>query len=207
MGVIILILASIGIYYWVPEEIGVKAVGVNEFLGVTGNIKDRPESITVSENSPFYPLIVTPLAINYDENGEQTIIPLYVMNTENPSNAVLKIQNQIGVGKRNEIIKDDESAKNASLRIAKTYWENSDAALIIEDNKNGYSLGLIATPLASYLRIPVIVTDEVDTDVTNTLNDLNVKNTIILGENLDGFGNVLKFESVDDIINTSISLI
>jgi len=207
LGVAILILASIGIYYWVPEEVGVKAIGSNEFLGVTGNIKDIPESITVSENCPFYPLIVTPLAVNYDEKGEQTIIPLYVMNTENPSEAVLKIQNEIGGGKRNELIKDDESAKNASLRIAKTYWENSEAALIIEYNQVGYNLGVVATPLASYLRIPVIVTDKIDTDVTNTLNDLDVKKTIVLGENLDGFGNVLKFGSVDDIINTSISLI
>jgi len=207
LGVIILVLASIGIFYWVPEEVGVKAVGVNEFFNVTGNIKDIPESIIVSDTCPFYPLIATPLAVNYDENGEQTIIPLYVMNTENPSESILKIQDEIGDGKRNEIIKDGESAKNASLRIAETYWENSDAALIIEYNQDGYNLGIVATPLASYLRIPVIVTETIDTDVTNTLNNLNVKKTIVLGENLDGFGDILKFESVDDIINTSINLI
>ena len=206
-GVAILILASIGIYYWVPEEIGVKAIGAKEFLGVTGNIKDIPESITVSENNPFYPLIATPLAINYDENGDQTIIPLYVMNTENPSEAVIKIQNEIGGGKSNELIRDDESAKSASLRIAKTYWENSEAALIIENNQSGYNLGVIATPLASYLRIPVILTEEIDTDVTNILNELDVKKTIVLGENLEGFGEVLRLESVDEIINTTISLI
>jgi len=206
-GVVILILASLGIYYWVPEEIGVKAIGAKEFLGVTGNIKNLPESITVSENCPFYPLIATPLAINYDEDGEQTIIPLYVINIENPSEAVLKIQNEIGYGRRNELIKDDESAKDASLRIAQTYWENSDAALIIEYNQSGYNLGLIAAPLASYLRIPVIITEEMDSEVTNILNDLEVKKTIVLGENLEGFGNVLKFDSVDEIINTSISLI
>ncbi len=206
-GVAILILASIGIYYWVPEEIGVKAIGAKEFLGITGNIKNMPESITVSENCPFFPLIATPLAINYDEDGEQTIIPFYVMNLKNPSEAVIKIQNEIGYGKRNEIIKDDETAKDASLRIAQTYWESSDAALIIEYNQSGYNLGLIAAPLASYLRIPVIITDEMDIEVTNTLNDLEVKKTIVLGENLDGFGNVLKFNSIEEIINASINLI
>jgi len=206
-GVVILVMASVGVYYWAPQEAGVKTVGANEFIGVTGNIKDRPESITVSENCPFYPLIVTPLAVNYDENGEQTIIPLYVMNLENPSEAILKVQDQMGSGKRGEIIEDGESAKSASLRIAKDYWDSSEAALIIEYDEPGYNLGVLATPIASYLRIPVIVTEEIDADVTSVLNDLGVKKTIVCGENLEGYGNVLKLESADEILNTSIQLV
>jgi len=206
-GVIILILAAIGIYYWVPEEAGVGAAKLNNFISVTGELKDMPDAITVADSNPFYPLIATPLAINYCEEGEQTVIPLYVMNMENPSRAILRAQDQLDGGKECEIISADEDAKEASLRIAQKYWENSDAALIIEYNEPGYNLGLLATPLASYLRIPVIVTEELDADVTDVLIDLEVKKTIVCGENIEGYGDVLKFKSVDEIVDASIEII
>ncbi|MGF3553900.1 MAG: C25 family cysteine peptidase [Thermoplasmatota archaeon] len=207
LGVIILILASIGIYFWAPEEIGAKTANINEFISITGNLKYLPDYITVSDKDPFYPLIATPLAVNYDKNGEQTIIPLYVMNIENPSQAIKNVQDLINSVRKDEIIKDDESAKNASLRLAQKYWENSEAALIIEYNQSGYNLGVIATPLASYLRIPVIVTEKIDSEVTNILNELDVKKTIVIGENIQGFGNVIRFTTIDDIINVSIQIV
>lgn len=206
LGVVILILASVGIYYWAPEE-KVKIIGVNEFINITGNLNDMPGSITVSDSCPFYSLIATPLAINYDEQAEQSVIPLYIMNFENPSDAVIKIQKQLDGSKKSEIIEEGESVKNASLRLAKKYWKSSEAALIIEYNKNGYNLGVLATPIASYLRIPVIVTEEIDFDVINVLNDLGVENTFVCGENIKGYGNVLKFNSIDEILNISIEII
>jgi len=206
-GVIILILAAIGIYLWVPEEAVAGAAKVNNFISVTGELKNIPDAVTVSDACPFYPLIATPLAINYCEDGEQTVKPLYVMNIENPSRAILRVQDQLNGGKTCEIIGLNETAKEASLRIASTYWENSDAALIIEYNEQGYNLGLLATPLASYTRIPVIVCEELDTDVTEVLSDLEVKKTMVCGENIQGYGDVLKFDSFDEIVNATIEII
>ncbi len=206
-GVIILILAAIGIYYWVPEEVGGRAIKVNNFISVTGVLKNIPDAVTASDSCPFYPLIATPLAVNYCEKGEQTVIPFYVMNLENPSRAILRVQDQLDGGKKCEIIGVDETAKEASLRIARQYWKNSDAALIIEYTESGYNLGLLATPLASYMRIPVIVTEELDSDVTDVLTDLEVKKTIVCGENIEGFGDALKFDSVDEIIDASIEIV
>ncbi len=206
LGVAILILASIGIYYWVPEKAELQSVNANEFIDVTGVMKEMPGSITVSDSCPFYPLIATPLAVNYDENGEQTVIPLYVMNFENPSTAITRLQDQLEGSTKGEII-DDESAKNASLRLAKDYWDSSEAALIIEYDEPGYDLGVVATPIASYLRIPIIVTQEIDSDVISVLNDLGVKKTFVCGENIKGYGDVLKFNSVDEIVNASIVIV
>jgi hypothetical protein len=207
VGVAILIFASVGIYYWVPLKVQAQSLSSNDFIDITGDLKDMPSSITVSDGCPFYPLIATPLSVNYDENGEQSVIPLYVMNFENPSTAITKLQNQLARSKDGEIIKDDESAKNASLRIAQTYWASSEAALIIEYNEPGYNLGVLATPIASYLRIPVIVTDEMDSDVTSVLNDLGVKKTIVCGEHIKGYGSYVKFNSVDEIVNASIIIV
>jgi hypothetical protein len=206
-GVIVLILAAIGIYVWVPEEAGVGAAKVNNFVTVTGSLKENPDSVTVSDSSPFYPLIATPLAVNYCETGTQTVIPLFVMNIEKPSNAILRAKNQLDGSKKCEIIGANETAKEASIRIARQYWDKSDAALIIEYTESGYNLGLLATPLASYMRIPVIVTDEIDMDVTDVLTDLEVKKTIVCGDNIQGYGDVLKFNNVDEIVNASIEII
>ncbi|HUS98734.1 MAG TPA: C25 family cysteine peptidase [Candidatus Thermoplasmatota archaeon] len=207
LGVATLIFASIGVYYWVPNTAESQPVNANEFIDVTGNLKDMPGSITVSDSCPFYPLIATPLSVNYDENGEQSIIPLYVMNFDNPSTAVTRLQDQLDHGFTSETIKDDESAENASLRIAKTYWSSSEAALIIEYDEPGYDLGVLATPIASYLRIPVIVTKEMGSDVISVLNDLGVEKTIVCGENIKGFGYVLRFNSVDEVLNASIIVV
>ncbi len=67
------------------------AMNSNDFIDITGSLKEMPSSITVSDGSPFYSLIATPLSVNYDENGEQTVIPLYVMNFKNPSTAMAYI--------------------------------------------------------------------------------------------------------------------
>jgi hypothetical protein len=68
-GVAILIFASVGIYYWVPEKVEAQSLNTNDFINITGDLKEMPSSITVSDGCPFYPLIGTPLSVNYDENG------------------------------------------------------------------------------------------------------------------------------------------
>jgi len=206
-GVAVIVFAAIGIYYWIPDQAEAQSIDTNDFLDITGDLRELPGSITVSDNCPFYPLIATPLSINYDENAQQSVIPLYVMDFENPSTAITRLQSQLKRNKESETIRDDESAKAASLRIAKDYWDSSEAALLIEYTEQGYNLGVLATPIASYLRIPVIVTDTIDSEVTSVLNDLGVKMTIICGENLTGFGSFVKFNNADEVVNAAIIVV
>lgn len=206
-GVAVIVFAAIGIYYWVPDQAEAQSIDTDDFLDITGDLREMPGSITVSDNCPFYPLIATPLSINYDENAQQSVIPLYVMDFEEPSTAITRLQSQLKRSKESEIIMDDESAKAASLRIATHYWDSSEAALLIEYTEQGYNLGVLATPIASYLRIPVIVTDTIDSEVTSVLNDLGVKKTIICGENLTGFGSCVKFNNADEVVNAAIIVV
>lgn len=206
-GVAVIVFAAIGIYYWVPDQVQAHSLDTNDFLDITGDIRDIPGSITVSDSCPFYPLIATPLAINYDENAQQSVIPLYVMDFEQPSTAITRLQDQLKRSKESETIRDNEAPKTASLRIAKNYWRSSEAALLIEYTEQGYNLGVLATPIASYLRIPVIVTDNMDTEVTTVLNDLGVKKTIICGENLTGYGSFVKFNNAEEVVNAAIIVV
>ena len=204
LGVLVLIIASIGVYYWAPSEEGEIKADVEDLFDVSSEFKMEPVGLTISDSCPFYAIIATPLAVHYDDEGMQNLAPLYVEKPNDASDAVERAEDLIDITPINEI--SDLSAKNFSLYIADKYWKQSDAALIIQDNETGYSLGVAAAPIASYLSIPIIVTDEIDMDVRGILDDLDVKTTIICGD-LDGYKNTLRFENIDDIVDTSIELV
>jgi len=130
LGVVILILAGVGIYYWVEEESLHGTIDdITDIVGLTGDLKEMPDSISVADSCPFYPLIATPLAVNYDEECEQSIIPLYIENQDEPSTAVLKVRSQLLVLGNSELVIDgSKDAKITSLNLAKKYWESSDTA-------------------------------------------------------------------------------
>ncbi|MFW9852552.1 MAG: C25 family cysteine peptidase [Candidatus Thorarchaeota archaeon] len=204
LGVAILILAAIGIYYWAEEPVFKKAE-VEDFFAVTGVMKDVPEAIAVSDSCPFYALIATPIAINYDSEGYQNIIPLYIKNFKEPSRAIERTIDIIGISVDEEV-KDGITPKELSLDYAKRFWKSSDGALLIEYTQEGYNLGVLATPLASYFSIPVIVCDEVDADIKEVLDNLGVERTIVCGD-LEGYGDILKFEDPNDVVNASIKIV
>ena len=207
LGVIILVIASIGIYYGVPTE-PEKIVSVaDDFVKLTGVLSDElPTAIYVPDSNPFYAIVATPVAIHYDAECNQYVIPLLVQNLTNPSDPVVRAKEQIGIVSET-VFDDSMDAKEFSLFVADKYWESSKAALIIENNQSGYELGVLATPLASYLSIPVIVTDEMDQDVVEILNDLGVEYTMVCGDTLEGYGHVLKFEAPEQIVDVSMEII
>jgi peptidase C25-like protein len=208
-GVIILIVASVGIFIYGENDITAEAGEITDVLEISGELKNTPDSIITSDNNPFFPLIATPIAVHYDSEGMQSIIPLYVSNLTEPSKAVTRLRcSQLEQYSLNEhIIKDDASPKQISLDCAEQFWEKSNAALIMSMNQSGYTLGVLATPIASYLSIPVIVTDEIDADVTRVLQDIGVTHTIICGEYLSGYGKEIHLNSVDEVINATSTII
>ena len=130
LGVIILVLASIGVFYWAPVSIEQEEADADDFKHVTGSFKKVPNAIVVADTDPFYPLIATPIACHYDSNGEQMVIPLLVKNMDDPSSGVLRIKDQVGY--LGVIVIDGNSdAKATSIDMAETYWDTSEAALII----------------------------------------------------------------------------
>jgi len=131
---------------------------------------------------------------------------MYVQNYSNPSRAISRAEEQIDIT-ADEFIDDSKSPKECSIDIAKKYWSSSEAALIIENNESGYTLGVMATPLASYLSIPIIVTDELDHNIRGVFNELGVKRTLICGDNIEGYGDVLRFNTVEDIVDNTTRLL
>ncbi len=208
LGVVILIISSIGIFTFQQETQLVQAGEIDDVFEISGTLINVPDSIIASDTSPFYPLIATPVAVNYDESEERSVIPLYVMNSSEPSDAVRRIRSsQLSQYSFNEhIIPDNTDPKNISLEFAEQFWEQTNAALIISMDQRGYELGVLATPIASYLSIPVIVTDEIDADVVQTLREIGVTHTIICGEPLTGYGKEIHLKSVDEVMDATIAI-
>jgi len=204
LGVAILVMASIGVYYWAPPTTEEKAADLEDLFDVSSEFMVEPDAITVSDSCPYYALIATPLAVHYDEEGMQYVAPLFVEKPGERSDAIAMAESKIGIKPVNEL--SELSAKEFSLYIAEKYWKSSDAVLLIQDNETGYSLGIAAVPIASYLSIPVIVTDEIDVDVREALENLGVTTSIICGD-LDGYKNTLRFEDIDEITDVAIELI
>ncbi|MEF8848300.1 MAG: hypothetical protein V5A68_04115, partial [Candidatus Thermoplasmatota archaeon] len=212
IGVIILLIASIGIFTWTPikkegEILSREEVNWNKIP--TGEFEKKLESASVSDSDPFYPLILTPLAVNYDKAGNQRVVPLYVENFTDPSESIEKLQDKQLDKYQVTKFSKSKTPKELSLDIAEEYWEKSNAALIIENNKDGYSLGVNAVPIASYLSIPVIVTDSLDQDVKNVLSKLQTEKVIICGENIEASEHYqyIKFDTVEQIVDSTVKLV
>jgi hypothetical protein len=206
VGVVILILAGVGIYVWAPMKTAQGSADIDEFYKILGTFSNAPNGIVVSDMCPFYPLIVTPLAVHYDSEGNQEVAPLFIENSTNPSSAITRAISMIGEIP-DEFIEDNISPKDASIHLAKKHWKKSEGALLIEYSQMGYELGIIATPMASYLSIPVFVTDKMDADIEDALNKLGVTHTFVCGEDLEGYGKVMRFSNVEEVIDASIDLV
>jgi len=206
IGVVILVIASIGIYTWETGVTKENLSTISDFFVVSSSLSNVPNAVAVSDADPFYALLATPLAVHYNAEGAQEIIPMYVQNYSNPSRAISQAEENIDIT-ANEFIDDSKSAKEWSIDIAKKYWASSEAVLIIENNESGYNLGVIATPLASYLSIPIIITDEMDHNIREVLNELGVKRTIICGDNIEGYGDTLRFNIVEEIVDNTTKLL
>jgi len=204
-GVVILLIASIGVYLWNPYGETETKITIEDFYGVSGSFSSLPTAISVSDNNPFFTLIATPLAIHYSFDGKQEVLPLYVKNITAPSKAIKRAEKEIGMPS-NFFIGNSLSAKAVSLSVAERFWKSSKGAIIIKDNQSGYNLGVLAAPLASYLSIPIIVADSLDGQVKSVLGNLGVKKSIVCGD-IEGYGRSLRFQNVDDIVNASIELV
>ncbi|MEM0493119.1 MAG: C25 family cysteine peptidase [Candidatus Thermoplasmatota archaeon] len=171
-------------------------------------LNNQPSAIIIPDSNPFYAIITTPLAIRYDDKKEQHVIPLLIKNQHNPSKAVERAEKQVILDNNSIlIINDSLSVKETSLHLAKTFWNRSNKVLLIKEDNLGYSLGVVASPIASYLSIPIIVTDEIDQYVMETLEDLEVNHIYICGNLSIRTVNVTYLNNVEEIIDECIGII
>jgi hypothetical protein len=156
--------------------------------------------IIVTDTNPFYPIIVTPVSLYYDDAGRH-VQPLLVQGTDERSTAVNEFKDRYESSYR--IIPND-SPENISILVSRN-WKYCDAVLLIEDCAFGYELGIVLAPLAAYLNIPIFVTENV-TGIRPVLKNLGVNYSFICG-NLSAYGASQKFETVEEINEMLIDVV
>jgi len=145
-------------------------------------------SLLVSTKNPYYSIISLPLACCYN-NTTQFLNPFVLIENDQISSkqkefllAVKSNDNVISIGcnpSNYNTISYNGSPVSISQQIAKTYFQSSSQALILPYNLsiNAYRTSLIASPLASYLHMPILLFDtkvQNHEEILQTLSSLNV---------------------------------
>lgn len=192
---------------------------LQDLLNSRSERKEGEITTAVTDSSPMYSLISTPVTMYYDDSRENHASPMMVYMDQpdmasNPANDFLDHYESgelLAVGDVDGLSHDPTmsfygSPKVVSTAMARYFWSSSDGAVLVEDDEEAYQEGLYGSLLASYLNIPVIVADRVDGDVRDTLSCLGVKYTIVCGE-MDGYGKEMRFETPEDAQQMTIDLL
>ena len=127
------------------------------------------------------------------------MIPFYIKNFSDPSEAILRTEAELGII-TDLVIGNVFSPKEASLFLADTFWDTSTAVMLIKQDTLGYNLGVPATPIASYLNIPIIVTNSFDSSVDTILSNLGTDFIYLIGDiSIPTNYTVQSFSNVEEI--------
>ncbi|MDI6856378.1 MAG: C25 family cysteine peptidase [Candidatus Thermoplasmatota archaeon] len=139
----------------------------------------------IVSNMSYFALIGTPVALYYDRE-EKLLSPLVVEGEQS--------DNFLAIFSPESSFRLEGEAESASIAAAERFWKSSDGAIILQPQ--AYEIALTIAPLASYLNIPVLVTENVN-NIVPTLKALNVKYTVVCGE-LSGYGKSWKLNSIQE---------
>ncbi|UCD14313.1 MAG: hypothetical protein JSW60_02560 [Thermoplasmatales archaeon] len=96
-----------------------------------------------------------------------------------------------------------------AIEAAKHVFSSASTIIIIPNNIDEYQLSLIASPLASYLDIPILIYDNNSEELEELCNILNVTNVLVIGNvqiNLPSI-NITKLETVDETQDMLLTVI
>ncbi|MBS3802566.1 MAG: hypothetical protein KGY65_07445 [Candidatus Thermoplasmatota archaeon] len=153
----------------------------------------------VSDEHPYYSLLISPLACWYTDN-EQSLQPLLIVQEKTVS---AKQQDFISTFKSDSTIISvgftptnysvDQtyigSPRILSYQLAKDYFRKIDKALLvpIDETIDTYTRALLSTPLASYLHMPILLynsNQKNHQELFSTLKSLQVSSIYVVGSTI-----------------------
>ncbi len=223
LSLIILLIPSCTIHagYLIPEKENMQSMEtITHFVSSRQSTED---AIVIPDNDPFFGIIGTSMACWYDTPNTSGLKPLLVQNDGRLTNHQMVFLDQylntedkkiLVLGKHlnttyhtTELLGTPSEVAVEAARHA--FVESSTVMVIPYGTDDAYKLSLIASPLASYLNIPVLIYDENENELQEVCNDLNVSNGYLIGDilpDLPGI-NIIKLENEDEIQNTVLTII
>ncbi len=181
------------------------------------------EVVIVPDNNPFFGIIGTSMACWYDTPNISELKPLLFQNDGELTNHHKNFLEQyLNVKDRTILVLGEHlnttyqitellgTPPEVAIEAARyAFVESSTVMIIPYSTDNAYELSLIASPLASYLNIPILIYDENEYELQEVCNDLNVHNGYIIGNILPNLTdiNIIKLENEDDIQNVILTII
>jgi hypothetical protein len=235
--ILIIIISSVSIFLVMgSQKGGFKEISIHDVLVLTSERNPVDDVIITTDECPMKTLVSSAVACWYDiggsagndsgENGGSAygLKPMLIategvlepnqerfLGNTNIESAILI--GEVDYSSAGVNFQATGSAARISIDTAKHVFTSAAGALIIEHSKEGYELGTVAAPMASYLNIPIIIKDsETGTsEIKSALKSLDVKYTIILGKNAENIAGDLGIDSVllknDEEITDSVMVV
>ncbi len=195
-----------------------------EEFGFESNRNFHPNAVIVPDGDPFYAIIGSSLACWYDFDENLTgLCPLIVQNKGFlTDHQILFLSNYLDDNNKSLLVLGEKIStdfnKNeilgyppeVSIELAKQTFRYTDTVLILPyDGDESYKLGLIASPLASYLNIPILIFDQNENEIQSLCKQLNVSTAYVIGNisvNLSDIS-ITELINKDSIQNTILAAI
>ena len=170
-------------------ELSVQMDSLNSNTSIWG-----ADIIVTSDRDPYYAILASTISCYYSQDRGKIIRPLLLVPESGLLNQHYRFINQFDsdnpsilcLGKEIDASFDTEclidSPVNLSLKLAGYYPEKSKAIIASYGNISDYTAALIASPLSSYLHIPIIFEDDNYDDIIDVLIEKGIKDIYIIGD-------------------------
>jgi len=148
----------------------------------------------VSDKDPYYSLLSSSIACYYPfENSTSVLKPILI----NPGGKLLDQHQRfidsydsdaliVSIGQNiktsYETITIDKSPVDLSIFLTYCYSQSSKAMIIPYGTGNDYTNALLATPLSSYLHIPILIYQNNTQEINEVIQDLKIDELFIIGD-------------------------
>jgi hypothetical protein len=219
--IIILIISQNTIY---AENQKVDNSNLQDLNHLNSNRKLIQDVIVIPDSNPFFGILGSYVACWYEKDNNSTgLIPLLVKQSEKFSDNQKVFLNQYLNNKDKKLLVLGEKLQSeydtteilgnpptVAISLATHVFTNVTTVLIIPYNiEDSYKLSLIASPIASYLNIPIIIYDNNQMEIIEVCNLLNTSNAFIIGDIQLTLPNITitKLITIEEIQDTIISII
>jgi hypothetical protein len=186
--------------------------------------KSTVDAVIVSESDPFLSLISTSVACWYDKIANTTgLLPLLIPHEGYLSDAQTRfLETYFTSGTHSLLILGEHldtsyhtieilgSAPMVAIALATQVFTIAPTVLILPyDSMDAYQLSLLAAPLASYLNLPILISDNNDDELQAVCTQLQTTHVYLVGDSTLNITNVtvislLNEEVITDTILTVI---
>ena len=194
----------------------------NTLLNVISVRNTFGDIIVIPSNNPLFGSIGSYVSCWYNSEEEYDLKPMIIHDNGQFTNLQNLFFEQYFIGKNGSILVLGEpvqtdyetteilgTATDVSIETATYIYSSASTVVIISNDLENYQLSLTASPLASYLDIPILIFENNTNKILNVCNELNTTDAIIIGDiqlDLPDI-NITRLETSVDVQNMILSTI